>query len=104
MKNIIKFIAFILYATTIFFIPNNILILFPLGINILIMILLKSNIRKISGNLIKIFPFIIFTFICNCLLGDLIDAIWIGTKLILVCNITFIYSASTTITRYCSNS
>ena len=43
-------------------------------------------------------PFIIFTFIINCLLDDIMNAIWIGIKLLIVCNMTMIYSNTTTVT------
>lgn len=40
-------------------------------------------------------PFILLTFIINCLLDTYINAIWMAIKLLLVCNITFIYSQTT---------
>lgn len=99
MKNVITFILFLLYATAIFFIPNSLLLLGPLAINIVVSISTKSNIKKTVQNLLKIFPFVLFTFLINCLLDSYINALWIAIKLLLVCNITFIYSQTTTVTQ-----
>ena len=62
MKNVIIFILFLLYATAIFFIPNNIFLLCPFMINMVLWIVTKSNIKKIVRNLLKI-----FRYLCQCL-------------------------------------
>ena len=100
MKNLIKFIIFIFYSTTIFFLPNNIVILVPLAINLLCMIIVKSKLKRIFKNLLNFLPFILFTAIINCILDNYINAMWIGIKLLLVCNITFIYASTTTTARF----
>ncbi len=92
MKNLINFIFFISYTTLIFLLPNNILILSLFIFHIAIIIFLNVNIKSIISGMIKIFPFILFTFIINMLIDNFYNALWIGIKLILVCNITFIYS------------
>lgn len=97
MKNIFKFLLFISYSTITFFIPNNELILLFILINIIAMILTNTNVKKAIKNLISILPFILITVVINFLLGYRIEAIWIGIKLLIVCNITFIYSKTTTI-------
>lgn len=96
MKNVINFVIFIIYATLIFFLPNNELILICIFINLLIMIFTKTNIKKMLNSFLYIMPFIIFTFVINCILDDFKNAIWISIKLIVVCNITIIYSNTTT--------
>ena len=96
MKEVIKFLSFICYATAIFFIPNNIVILIALGINIAILLCAKVNSKQAIKNIIVFLPFILFTVAINLILSYDIDAIWIGMKLLLVCNITFIYSKTTT--------
>ena len=95
MKNVIIFILFLLYATAIFFIPNNIFLLCPFMINMVLWIVTKSNIKKIVRNLLKIFPFVLLTFLINCWLDTYVNALWMAAKLLLVCNITFIYSQTT---------
>lgn len=103
MKNIIKFLIFIAYSTCIFFLPNNKLILIFLIINLFAMILTKTHIKNIIISTYKILPFILFTFVINCLLDNIVNAFWIGIKLIIVCNITFTYSNTTTVTRNSRN-
>lgn len=101
MKNIFKFLLFILYSTAVFFLPNNKLIFIFLLINTLIIILLKINIKSIVDSILKVIPFVLFTFIINCFMDNVQNAFWIGLKLIIVCYITVIYSKTTTVTRNC---
>lgn len=103
MKNIIKFLIFIIYTASIFFLPNNKLILIFSIINLLLMLIIRKKFKTIIISTFKIFPFIIFTFAINCLLDNIINAMWIGIKLIIVCNITIIYSNTTNVTRNSRN-
>lgn len=103
MKNVIRFIGFIIYSTTIFFLPNNRLILLFFAFNLCILFVKKLSIKKVFNKSIKILPFIIFTFIINILLDNFYNALWIGIKLFIVCNITIIYSETTNITRFSRN-
>lgn len=101
MKNIIKFLCFILYSTCIFFLPNNYIIIAFIVVNLLIMLISKVIIKKVIKSTLSVLPFIVFTFLINCLLDDIINAFYIGIKLLVVCNITIIYSNTTTIVRNC---
>ncbi len=103
MKNVIKFLLFIAYSTSIFFLSNNEIILFFILFNLFIMIITKANPKKIITKSLIVLPFIIFTFIVNCILDDFTNAIWIGIKLFIVCNITIIYAETTNIVRYSRN-
>ena len=62
------------------------------------MLLLRKSVNRIIKRTLNVMPFIIFTFIINCLLDDITNAIWIGIKLLIVCNMTMIYSNTTTVT------
>lgn len=104
MKNVIKFLIFIAYSTSVFFFPNNELICICILINLVMLLLTKVPIKKVFTGTLKIMPFVIFTFIINCILDEVINAIWIGIKLIIVCNITIIYSKTTSVARSCRNS
>ena len=95
MKNVIKFLLFIAYSTCIFFLPNNVFILLFVLFNLFIMIIAKVKIKKVFIMTLQVLPFIIFTFLINCLLDTFINSIWIGVKLLIVCNITVIYSQTT---------
>lgn len=97
MKNIIKFILFLLYSTSIFFFPNNKIIFTFIAINLILMLITFKNIKKVVLSTFKIIPFVLFTFIINIFLDSFTNSLWIGIKLILVCNVTFIYSYTTTI-------
>lgn len=103
MKNVIKFLVFITYSTSIFFLPNNKLILFPIFFNLFIMLFKKIQTKKVIIKTLSILPFIIFTFIINCILDNFTNSLWIGIKLLIVCNITIIYSETTSIIRNCRN-
>ncbi len=98
MKYVILFLFFVFYATLIFFLPNNYIVLFAFLINIASMISTKCTIKSALQNLLHFLPFILLTVIINVLLGYYIDAIWIVVKLLLVCNINFIYSRVTPVT------
>lgn len=97
MKDVFKFLIFIIYATTIFFLPNHIYILACLIINLSIILLCKLSFKKAFLNTVKIVPFILLTFTINLFLDSFMFALWIGIKLIIVCNTTFIYSQTTTV-------
>ena len=97
MKDVLKFLMFIIYATTIFFLPNHIYILACFIINLAIILLCKLSLKKAIFNTLKIVPFVLFTFIINLFLDSFIFALWIGIKLLIVCNTTFIYSQTTTV-------
>lgn len=100
VKDIVKFIIFVIYASVIFFLPNLIEILICLLIiNCSVILLAQLSFKKAILNTFKFMPFIILTFIVNVLLDNLVSALWISIKLIIVCNATFIYSQTTTVSR-----
>lgn len=103
MKNVSKFLLFLLYTTIIFFLPNNQWIFIPVVINGIGMVLTRKTIGKTIYRTIKIFPFILFTFVINGILDNWVNALWIGVKLILVCNITVVYANTTSVMRSCRN-
>lgn len=96
MKQIIKFLAFLIYATSIFFIQRYEILIVVAVVNLSLAIILKINFIKALKNILGIFPFIIFTGIINWIATDFISAILITIKLIFVCNITYIFSRNFT--------
>lgn len=100
LKNVVKFILFLIYTISIFFIKNYILLTLILFINISLMIISKININKAIKNLIKLMPFILFTVVINIIFVDLEFAILIGVRLILVCNISYIFSKTISYTEF----
>lgn len=103
MKDVVKFLLFILYSTSIFFLPNNSIIVLCILFNFIIIGINKISIKRTALKCMKFIPFIILTLIFNCLMGSYIDALWIAVKLLIVCNITMIYSETTSITRSSRN-
>ena len=99
--NIIKFILFIAYIIGIFFINNYYILASAVLFNILLMFVLKFILKKIEIkktliNLLKLLPFILFTSLINILVVDLESAILITVRLIIVCNISYIFSKTIT--------
>ena len=92
LKNIIKFILFLIYVVGIFFINNYIILGIIAIFNLILMIISKINVKKSIINLIKLLPFILFTAVINLIFANLDFAILITVRLILVCNMSYIFS------------
>ena len=92
MKNLIIFILFLIYTISIFFIDNYVLLAIILGINLVITVVCKINFKSQIKNILKLLPFILFTGLINLIFADLKFAILLSIRLILVCNISYIYS------------
>lgn len=100
MKNVIKLLLFITYATCIFFLPNNKFIMLFVIFNLFIMFISEVQLKKVITKVMQVLPFIAFTFIINYILDNFYNALWIGIKLFIVCNITIVYSETTNIARH----
>ena len=92
MKNLIKFILFLIYTIGIFFIKDYITLGLIAIFNIILILALKINILNSIKNLVKLVPFILFTVLINILLAELKFAILMGVRLVLVCNLTYTFS------------
>lgn len=92
MKNLIKFILFLIYTIGIFFIKDYIVLGLIAIFNIILMLILKINLKNAINNLIKLLPFILFTVAINMLFADLEFSMLIGIRLILVCNLSYVFS------------
>ena len=92
--NLIFLIAFLIYASGIFFIKNTYLLVSILAINTILIIALKIPLRETIYNIYQYSFIVTITFIFNILFGYFKDAFLISFKLILVCNIGFIFSYS----------
>ena len=97
-----KFLVFIFYITIVFFLPNNWYLTVLLVVNLLFAIVVSLHVKQVTSwgiwlTTLKIVPIVLFTMIFNWWLDSLTAALWIGLKLLIVCNATMIYSASTTI-------
>lgn len=94
MLNFILFLSFIVYIFFIFATQNLIFEIIILLINFIIMISFKVSLRKAFTNLLFLMPFILITGIFNLFFGNLYESFFITFKLILVCNITYIFKVT----------
>ena len=92
MKNVIKILLFLAYTIAIFVVRPDEFTIIVLGINILLTILLKISIKEELSNLIGIIILVVFTAVVNAIVVDVKTGVMIGVKLLLVCNVTFIFS------------
>ncbi len=92
MKNIIKFFIFLIYIIGIFFVDNFIILGIAAIFNLILIYASKINLKKTIINLIKLLPFILFTSLINLLFINFKSAALIMIRLILVCNISYIFS------------
>lgn len=96
MRNVIKMLTFIIYTVMLFFIKDIWRLfcvgLFQIGLTLICHISINQSIKT----LIKLMPFILFTVIIDLCVMETMEAILIGIRLILVCNMTYIYGKTTT--------
>ncbi len=92
----LEFLTFLIYASLIFFIKNYSNLVIVLLINLILMVILRINARKTLLFLLKCSPFILFTGIINILLSNIEYGILISIRLILVCQVTYIFSRKMT--------
>lgn len=92
MKNVIKLVIFLAYTISIFLVRHDLFALVVLSINLLLTIILKISIKEEISNIFGIILFVIITAIINVIVVDLKSGVMIGIRLLLVCNITYIFS------------
>ena len=100
MTDIIKFILFLTYTVSVFFISSYYGLLVMAIINLILIIVLKIEVKNALRNMLQIVPFIILTAIINLLFQDIKGAFLVFIRLILVCNMTYIFSRNMTTTKF----
>ena len=100
MIDIIKFILFLTYTVSVFFIRSYYGLLVMAIINLILMVVLKIEVKNTLKNILQIMPFIILTAIINLLFQDIKGAFLVFIRLILVCNMTYIFSKNMTTTKF----
>ncbi len=100
---IVGFLLFLAYTILIFFLKSYFLLGIITIINIILMINFKINIKNTFLQILKLMPIIVFTSSINIIMGDFNSGLLIGIRLILVCNITYIFSKKMTMQKlqYC---
>lgn len=95
MKNIVKFIVFLIYVVSVFFVDIKVLWIFCV-VNFLLALIFKINIKKMFFYIKKFLPFIIFTILINIILGGLKYALIMGFRIMIAYVITYFFSQSLT--------
>lgn len=96
MKNVLKFVLFLVYVIGIFFI-DDLKILILLGIlNFAFMKMTDILIKNFLETLKFVLPFFVFTAILNAILANLKTGVIIGIRLLLVYQITNLFSKQMT--------
>lgn len=96
MLYIIQFILFIAYTISVFFIKSYFILGIVCTINIILMLLLKENFKRAIFSIFKLMPFIAFTAGINMIISGISYGLLIGIRLILVCNMTYIFAKKMT--------
>lgn len=96
MTYIISFILFLIYTIGIFFVKEYYIFAILALLNIILIFILKENIKDAFIAILKILPFIIFTSCINMIIGGVNHGLLIGIRLILVCNMTYIFAKKMT--------
>lgn len=96
MKNVVKVIIFLIYTITIFFIKSYEVLAFILFLQILLMIIMKISIKEAIRNIVTLLPFILFTVVIDIWIMSVVEAILIGVRLIMVCNVTYLFGKTIT--------
>lgn len=99
MVDLFKFILFLTYTISIFFINTYYGLLAMAIANLILIIILKIGFKNSIKNILSIMPFILLTVVINLLFQDIKGAVLVFIRLVLVCNITYIFSKVITITR-----
>ena len=95
MKNLLKFILFILLTICIFFIKNYLLLLLLFFINLLIIVKNKISVYEYFKNLKLLLPFLVFTLFFNTFFMSFEEAFMIFFRIILCYFITYTYYKTT---------
>ena len=99
MIDIFKFILFLIYTISVFFIGSYYGLFLIAIFNLSLMIILKIGIKKSVKNILQIMPYVILSAIINLIFQDIKGAVLVFIRLILVCNMTYIFSKVITTTR-----
>ena len=96
MEDAIRFLLFIIYTALIFCIKDYRIIFLFIIINLILMIIGKIKIKEAGKNLAKLSPFIILVVVINMISNTIGYATVIGIRLMLVFNITYVFTKNLT--------
>ena len=96
MKHMVVFILFLIYTIGIFAIPGYFVILWGISINLICMVMQGTSMKRALDNLYSFMGVILFTGIVNVVVVDFYYGSMIALKLMIVCNMTYIFANSMT--------
>lgn len=96
MKTVLKFIAFLIYTICLFWVKDISLLLSIFVFQVIFMLLCKVSLEGAIKSILHLMPFILFTVLINMWAMELMGAILIGIRLIMICHITYIFGKTTT--------
>ena len=96
MSYILQFLLFLVYTILIFFVKEYYILILVFVFNIMLMIALKESIKNAVIAILKLMPIIIFTTTINIMISGFSFGMLIGVRLIIVCNMTYIFSRKMT--------
>lgn len=96
MKNLIQFIIFLIYITTIFLVHSKLIILVFAIINLILMLLFKIDVLKLIKSIKSFLVVVLVTSVVNMLMINFGYGLNIGIKLLLVCHVTCMFSQKVT--------
>lgn len=96
MKTVIKFIAFFIYTICLFWIQDIRVLISIFALQIIFMLLCHVSTKEAVKTIIKLMPFILFTVLIDLCVMEVIEAMRIGIRLVMVCHITYIFGKTTT--------
>ena len=97
MKNFLRFLFFICYTISIFFIDDYGMLAILFIVNLLLTFVLELPLKNLLYNLKILFPFILFTVIVNIIFDSVYFGILIGFRLLMCYHITYLFSKSISI-------
>lgn len=97
MKNICKILLFFVYLFLVFYVTNIYILIALVILSSCFAIICKINIIVMLKKILILVPFVIFTFLINCVLTDFMYATILGIRLIIVYITTYIFLKSITI-------
>lgn len=96
MKNLLKFIFFLLYLISIFFVENLVGLLLLFLLNIIFIMVLRIQIRMLFKHIRILLPFVLLTGLLNVIFGDLKTGLLMIVRLLLAYQTTYIFSKTMT--------
>ena len=95
-RKVWELLGFLIYVTSIFFLPSNYILAAVVLINCGLGLAWRVDFGKLGRSLLKVLPFVLITVIFNVWLDTWENALFVALKLLLVSQVTFSYAQTMT--------